>query len=170
MTYDTIAIAAGGWVLAIGQFLWARREKHQLEESRLLEHTLGYFERGTQARSIALSLIEGIWFKRKKHLNIIVPVLVSQLVFLLRSAEDFGQEERNVFRLLELLHKALPFAEDSQRERIEVLEALLSAASTPGPLEIGNIALGRWYEKLGGDREVFEVETAGDNDAADFGA
>ena len=64
-----LALAIAGWLLAFTQFFFTYRLTKKKNEDELLEKTLGYFERGTQARSIAISLIEGIWLKNKKNLG-----------------------------------------------------------------------------------------------------
>jgi len=158
MNYETIAVAAGGWLLALAQFIYAKRASHVEEEAKFLERTLGYFERGTQARSIALSLVEWTWLDRPRHLKVIVPVLVSQLVFLLRDAKDYGQEGRNLIRLLNLIHKAVPFAADPHYERCEILDALLVAGNQRGQVLVSKTTLRLWFERFGGDLEQFDCE------------
>ncbi|WP_447965150.1 hypothetical protein [Nitrospira sp. Ecomares 2.1] len=61
-----LALAMGGWLLAFAQFSFTYKLTRKKNEDELLEKTLGYFERGTQARSIAISLVEGIWLKSQK--------------------------------------------------------------------------------------------------------
>lgn len=155
-------IAFGGWLLALIQFVLKHFEGKKKKDEELLEKTLGYFERGTQARAIGISLIESVWLKRKKYLEVIVPVLVSQLNFLLTEAEGNRQEERNLIRLLCLIEKCLPYASDTTNETIEVSEAILHAGASPGKLDIPKPSLRLWYKKFSnGDTETFDAETEG---------
>jgi hypothetical protein len=154
-----IVISLGGWLFAIIQFVLTYREGRFRSDEKLLEQTLGYFERGTQARSIGISLVESIWLVRKKNLDVIVPILVSQLVYLLTDAENYGQESRNLYRILSLLEKCLPHLQNSESELCEIWNALLVAATSPGKIEVTQGALRIWYKKFGGDLESFEAET-----------
>jgi hypothetical protein len=153
-------IAFGGWLLAMFQFVLTHLEGRKKNDEELLEKTLGYFERGTQARSIGISLVSAIWLKKKKYLEVIVPVLVSQLIYLLTDAEDFGQERRNLVRLVFLLDDCMSYSLDPQNESIEVMEAILSAALSPGNIDIGKQTLRLWYAKFNNDDSTsFDAET-----------
>lgn len=157
-------IAVSGWLLALAQFIFTHLENRKKNDAELLEKTLGYFERGTQARSIGISLVEGIWLKRKKNLDVIVPVLVSQITFLPKDAEDFAQESRNLFRLLFLLEKCLPYASNPANESAEVSDALLSAAVSPGKIKLPKTTLRLWWEKFNdGNSEIFAAEVENSN-------
>ena len=152
-------IALGGWLFALVQFLLNYREKKKTSEHQLLESSLGYFERGTQARSIAISLVDSLWVKEKKRLDVIVPVLNSQLYFLLNEAEAFGQEERNIIRLLRVLEKSVAELEDSNEERAEILNTLLMAKNSPKGIRLTSQCLRSWYGKFsGGDTKQFDAE------------
>ena len=149
-------------MLALVQFILTHIEGKRKNDEVLLEKTLGYFARGTQARSIGIGLVAAVWLKNKKYLDVIVPVLVSQLIFLLTDAEDYEQERRNLIRLLFLIEKCLPYASDPVNERIETSEALLSAGMSPGKIKISKPTLRLWYGKFSnGDTELFDVETEG---------
>jgi hypothetical protein len=160
METGTILIASGGWLLALIQFLMTHLEGKKRSDEALLERTLSCFERGTQARSIAISLVEGVWVKRNKYLDVITPVLVSQVIFLLNDAEDYGQESRNLIRLLYLLDKCLPHAVDPMNERCELSDALISAAVRPGKLVFPKQMLRHWFSKFNnGSTDMFDAET-----------
>ncbi len=155
-----LALAIGGWLLAFAQFSFTYRLTRKRNEDELLEKTLGYFERGTQARSIAISLVEGIWLKSKKNLDIILPVLIGQANFLMTEAEDYGQESRNLIRLLMLIEKCMPYATDVGIETAEISQALLSGAQSKMGVNVSNITLKYWYARFNGDMATFEAEIA----------
>jgi len=155
-----LVLAFGGWVFALIQFSLTHSQSKQKNESELLEKTLAYFERGTQARSIAISLVEGIWLKNRKNLDIILPVLIAQATFLLVEADDYAQESRNLIRLLALIEKCLPFAADVGNETAEISEALLSGARSEKGVSISTASMKLWYAKFNnGDKATFEAET-----------
>ena len=157
-----VILALGGWILALIQFVITHLEGKRKNDDELLEKTLSYFERGTQARSIGISLVEAVWLKNKKYLDVIVPVLVSQLIFLLTAAKEYGQERRNLFRLLFLIDKCLPYASDPTNERAEISEAILSAGLNPGNISINKMTLRSWYGTFNnGDTTFFDTETEG---------
>jgi hypothetical protein len=158
-----ILLAIGGWVIAVVQFFLKYSETKDKNEAELLEKTLGYFERGTQSRSIAISLIEGIWFKKKKNLDIILPVLISQTTFLLTEAMPSRQEERNLIRLLYLIKKCLPYAIDIGNKTAEISEALLHAGHEQNGM-IQYLTIRRWYINFTGDSELFDAECEEIND------
>ena len=152
-----ILLAVGGWIIALIQFILKYSETKDKNEAELLEKTLGYFERETQSRTIAISLTEGIWFKKKKNLDIILPVLISQITFLFTEATPSRQEERNLIRLLYLTQKCLPYAIDERNETIEIIETLLHAGCKQnGILPYSTIRI--WYIKFGGDSDFFDLE------------
>ncbi len=152
-----ILLAIGGWIIAVIQFILKYTETKDKNEAELLEKTLAYFERGVQSRSIAISLTEGIWFKKKKNLDIILPVLISQITFLLTEATPSRQEERNLIRLLNLTQQCLPYAGDIGNETAEITETLLHAGCEQnGMLLYGTIR--RWYINFSDDSELFDME------------
>ncbi len=154
-----LALAFGGWVLAIGQFFFTYRETKRKNEVELLEKTLGYFERGTQARSIAISLVDGIWLKKKKYIGVILPVLISQVNFLLSEADEYAQESRNLIRLLTLVEKCLPMAIDVGSETAEISEAIINGALSEKGVTVSNQTLKLWHAKFhNGDPRGFEAE------------
>ncbi|MCI5120647.1 MAG: hypothetical protein D3908_05550 [Candidatus Electrothrix sp. AUS4] len=105
-------------------------------------------------------MIEGIWLKNKKNLDIILPVLIAQANFLLTEAEEYGQESRNLIRLLSLIENCMPYALNAGNETAEISEALLAGAISKKGVTLSNSTLKRWYAKFNnGDKETFEVET-----------
>ena len=147
-----------GWSFAAFQFILTYRESKDKNESDLLEKTLNYFNQGTQARIIGISLIDGIWWKRKKNLNIILPVLTSQILYLLTKASHSEQEARNVIRILHLIHKIIPYTDGY--EIAEISEALMSGAmKKKSGVVMSNITLRLWYAKFtNGDLEGWDAE------------
>lgn len=155
-----IILALSGWCIALIQFLATHLENRRKNEAELLEKTLSYFERGTQARSIAISLVEGIWLKNKKNLDVIVPVIISQIIFLMTEAGDCAQEKRNLLRLLHLAEKCIPYALDPFKESIELSEYLISSAYEPGQINLGKPSLRHWFSRFNnGSTEQFDIET-----------
>jgi hypothetical protein len=97
MRSTTIAwiVALGGWVIALFQYYLGYRERQIQREENLLAQTLSYFEGKTQRRSIGISMVEGVWAPKKKRMNILVPVLLNQAIYLLLSA--LGRKFGDVF-------------------------------------------------------------------------
>jgi hypothetical protein len=156
-----VVIGLLGWLLALIQFVINFRENKRKNDELLLEKTLGYFERGTVARAMGISLVEAIWLQRKKYLNVIVPVLVSQIQYLLTDAENYANEGRNVIRLLFLLEKCLPYSIDPMNENIEISHIIIDAAISPSDVSLSTSTLRHWYAKFNdGDTELFDAETA----------
>lgn len=152
-------VALSGWALALIQFAFTYRESKKKNEAELLEKTLSYFERGIQARSIAISLVEGIWVKRRRNLDVFAPVVVSQIIFLLTSAESFTQEQRNLIRLLYLAEKCIPYSLEPNHESAEISEALIESALNPGKLSLPKTTLRHWFAKFNaGETESFDAE------------
>jgi len=156
------AIAAGGWVVALVEYLLGYRERRVQREDELLAQTLSYFDGGTQRRSIGLALVEGIWLRKKRQLDVVVPVLVNQMIYLLLSsdANDAVHEERNAIRLLFLLERTIPLTSDPGQHRPEILDALLRRYGEKSDRGVGlpKVTLKIWFERLGGDKETLEAE------------
>ncbi|MDA0107785.1 hypothetical protein OH456_06500 [Vibrio sp. La 4.2.2] len=150
-----ILIALAGWFLAILQFVLTFREAKDKNEAELLEKTLNYFNQGEQARSIGISLVEGIWLKRKKNLNIILPVLTAQVLHLLTQENLNAQDNRNIFRLLSLIEKLMPYATNKHTELAEISEALMWGAQSHSP---AHVSLRAWYKKFNGDTDMWDAE------------
>jgi hypothetical protein len=156
-----IALAFAGWFFAITQFVFTYIETREKNESELLEKTLNYFNQGTQARTIGISLVEGIWCKRQKNLDIILPVLISQVLYLITEANDSAQDVRNVIRLLHLIEKTLPHANHYGNELAEISNALMWGAQdeSEGGVDVSNITLRSWFKKFNnGDVEMWDIE------------
>lgn len=155
-----IAIGLLGWILALIQFILNYFENKKKNDDELLEKTLSYFEKGMISRPIAISLIEAVWFKKKKYIDIIVPVLISQITFLLTDAENYHQEERNLIRLLYLLNKCLPYSSNHDYELHEISDQIISAAVTPGKLQLSKPTLRHWFAKFNNSNtDSFDAET-----------
>ena len=152
-----IAVAIAGWLLAILQFAFTFREARDKNEAELLEKTLHYFNQGTQARTIGISLVEGVWWKRKRNLDIILPVLISQVLFLVTEAEDTPQDNRNLIRLLVLIEKLLPYASPESYELAEISQALMWGAQTEDK-GVSKASLRSWFKRFNGDAEMWDAE------------
>ncbi|MGF1778632.1 hypothetical protein [Vibrio nomapromontoriensis] len=151
----TILIAIAGWLLAILQFVFTFREAKDKNEAELLEKTLNYFNQSAQARTIGISLVEGVWLKRKKNLSIILPVLTAQVLYLLTQEKLEAQEHRNIFRLLFLIEKLLPYATERHTELAEISEALMWGAQSNS---VSNMSLRSWYKRFNGDTDMWDAE------------
>jgi hypothetical protein len=164
MTAENIAwiVALGGWTIASLQFYLGYRERRQQREEDLLAKTLAYFEGKSQRRSIGISLVEGIWVRRKRYMDIIVPVLVNQAVYLLLSSGsvDAAHEERNLIRLLRLLERCIPSCSDATHHQSEILDAILrkDPALEEKGIPLGRSTLRIWFKRLGGDAEDYNAE------------
>lgn len=153
-----LSLALAGWVLAITQFIFTYIETKNKNEAELLEKTLGYFERGMLARSIGISLVEGVWLKRKKKLHIILPVLISQATFLLTEAEDSVQEQRNLIRLLGLIRQCMPYANHYGHETAEISESLMEGSRSNKGVNVANHRV--WFANFNnGDTSTFDLNT-----------
>lgn len=154
-----IALAIAGWGLAITQFIFTHHEIKSKNENDLLEKTLNYFGKGAQSRTIAISLVEGIWLKQEKNLDIILPVLISQARFLLTAADNPNAEERNLIRILSLIEKCLPYANHVGYETAEISHALFDGALSDDGVNLTNGTLKLWFAKFNsGDTETWEAE------------
>jgi hypothetical protein len=154
-----ITLALAGWFFAITQFAFTYRETRNKNESELLEKTLNYFNQGAQARTIGISLVEGIWIKKQKNLDIILPVLVSQVLYLLTEVKDSAQESRNLFRLLSLIEIVLPHANSSTNELAEISEALMWGAQMEEGVGVSGVSLRSWFVKFNnGDTGMWDAE------------
>ena len=108
MNKDLIALVAvvGGWVVALVTLAIGYVDRKAAREDDLLGKTLGYFEGGSQRRSIGISLLEGIWIRKPITFPVIVPLIANQIVYLLHSTESHdAHNERNLVRLVMLLQK-----------------------------------------------------------------
>ena len=155
-------VAAGGWLVALFEYYLGDRERRAQRDDELLAQTLAYFDGGTQRRSIGLALVEGIWIRQKKQLDVIVPVLINQTIYLLLSSEskDAVHEERNAIRLLHLLDRAIPLTSQPGEHRPEILDAILRKCCGEGKqgVDLTEPTLKSWFKRLGGDIEMLEAE------------
>lgn len=152
-----IVAAFAGWLLAFLQFFLTFRVARDKNEAELLEKTLHYFNQGTQARTIGISLVEGIWWKRKRNLDIILPVLISQVLHLFTDEKATPQDGRNVIRLLGLIEKLLPFASPGSHELAEISEALFFGANSESKLASA-VTLRAWFKRFNGDTDMWDAE------------
>jgi hypothetical protein len=105
---DLIALVAvvGGWGVALVTLAIGYVERKAAREDDLLGKTLGYFDGGSQRRSIGISLLEGIWIRKPITFPVIVPLIANQIVYLLHSTDSHdAHNERNLVRLVMLLQK-----------------------------------------------------------------
>jgi hypothetical protein len=105
---DLIALVAaiGGWVVALVTLGIGYVERKATRQEDLLGKTLGYFDGGSQRRSIGISLLEGIWIHKSATHPVIVPLIANQIVYLLHSTESRdAHNERNLVRLVTLLQQ-----------------------------------------------------------------
>lgn len=121
----------------------------------MLEKTLNYFNQGAQARTVGISLVEGIWLKRKKNLNIILPVLIAQALNLLTQEKLEAQEQRSIARILLLIEKLMPYAAERQTELAEISEALMWGAQSNS---VANVSLRSWYKRFNGDTDMWRLK------------
>jgi hypothetical protein len=155
-------VAFGGWAVAIIQYYLAYRERRQQREEDLLAKTLSYFEGNTQRRSIGISMVEGIWARKGKHMDVLVPVMLNQAIYLLLSSDptDGVHEERNLVRLYFLLKRCIPKTSDPGDYYPEILNALLrkDPEEKRNGIPLSGPTLRLWFAGLGGDVEQYDAE------------
>jgi hypothetical protein len=170
------AIGILGWALAMLQFAVTYRRNKQNDDYELLERTLGYFEKNAISRSIGISLVQDIWLKENKHINIITPVIVAQLIHIMfeTDSDSYGVEERNAIRMLYLLWSCfqtyddlgLQTYDDIGFEALEISEALISKVGHKGGVRMGKSQLRHWYKKFNSGLAIsFDAETEGYEDS-----
>ncbi len=117
-----------GWVLAVTSMLLNFFERKRISNNDLLLKALGYFEGGTQKRSIGISLIEGLIKEKRDYSNVLIPLLTNQTVYLLlqNKTETRIHEERNVIRIFNLLEELLKNDKSGKNKfhNTEIIEAI----------------------------------------------
>lgn len=155
--FVAIVVAIGGWGMALIQYYLGYRERREQREEQLLAQTLGYFDGKTQRRSIGISLVEGLWAPKMKKMDILVPVLLNQTIYLLLSSNsvDSIHEERNLIRLLILLKRCVPHTSNPSEYYPEIHEALLrkDPEENGKGIPLARPTLRLWYKDFGGDTE-----------------
>src|SRR5688572_3022722 len=118
-------IAAGGWIVAIIALTLDFIDRRGTREEDRLAKTLEYFDGGSQRRSVGIAMVEGIWIKNTRHLDVIAPLIANQIVYLLLSTESRdAHNERNLVRLVHLF-ASVPKVSQSYSERwADVCDAL----------------------------------------------
>jgi hypothetical protein len=152
--------ALGGWFVALVQFFFSYRERRIQHAEDYLERTLKYLIGGPHQRAVGLSLIESVWLPKKKWLDVIVPVMVSQFIHIMLEADKgaLAQEERNLVRLMFLLRQCLPLSRDQHQEAAELMECILRKLDYEDGVPVTPQALRLWYEGFGGDPAYFDAE------------
>lgn len=151
-----LLVAFGGWFLAATQFILTYKETKNRNQSELLEKTLGYFERDSKARAIGISLVKAIWFKQKINLDVIIPVLISQVSYLLHEPEPKEQDKNDFYRLQSLIYDCLPYSADRDEETRRIADILLKAGRNGNSLGIKKSSLRCWFERYRGDTVDFD--------------
>ena len=146
-------IAGGGWLVAIITITIGYLERRQAREEERLGKTLDYFDGGSQRRSIGISLIEGLWIKKRRFHDIIVPLIANQIVYLLLSTESHDpHNERNLVRLIMIL-TAIPNLAERYHDRWgDVCDAIYRKyhAEAKG-IPVSQPTLAAWSKALGQD-------------------
>ena len=155
-------VAFGGWAFAVLQYYLGYRERCQQREEDLLAKTLEYFEGKTQRRSIGISMVEGIWAPKAKHMDILVPVMLNQTIYLLLSSSstDAVHEERNLVRLYQLLKRCIPQTSNPGEHYPEILDAILrkDPDEERRGIPLSRPTLRLWFKSFGGDIEQYDAE------------
>ena len=154
-------VALGGWAVALFEYYLGCRERRGQRDQDLLAKTLSYFEGGTQKRSIGIALTEGVWARKMRQMDILVPVLINQTVYLLLCSDsrDGVHEERNLIRLLRLLERCIPHTTSPSEHYPEILDALVRkyCREKNAGVDLPSATIRSWYRKLGGDVEQLEA-------------
>jgi hypothetical protein len=145
--------------------------EQQRKEDELLETTLSYFDGKIQRRSIGIALVEGIWETKKKKLDVIVPVLVNQIYYLLLTSKSRNKahEKNNLDRLIVLSRNCIPYTSDPAQYYSLIRDAIHMKYHNEKNIKISkekienNIgitvpekSLKKWYSDLGGTIENLE--------------
>jgi hypothetical protein len=124
--------ALGGWILALYVTKSSRRAQEREKMKEHLFDALKWFEKGTQKRSIGLSVIEANWDDYRELRPVWQALLINQALHLLTMSgqRNSPPEHNNLGRIMSLL-------EDDVRERgldeslnINLLKALANANTT----------------------------------------
>ena len=102
-----------GWTFAIYQLVATRRQRTW----ELLLESLGWFEGGTQKRSIGIAVIETKWDHQKEFRTRWVSILVNQAIYLLTREKDRDarHERANLYRIMNLLAMHHVYIQDFER-------------------------------------------------------
>ena len=112
-----LALAGGGWLIALLTILLGYRERKSAREEERLGKTLDYFTGGSQRRSIGISLLEGVWASNPRFRGVLVPLIANQIVYLLLSSESHdAHNERNLTRLV-MIFTAIPAIKELYGDR-----------------------------------------------------
>lgn len=149
-------VAAGGWLVAIITIAIGYHERRQAREEERLRRTLDYFVGGSQRRSIGISLIEGVWIKKRRFDDIIVPLVANQVVYLLLSTESHdAHNERNLVRLIMILRAVPSLAERYSERWGDVCDAIDRKYQGEGKgIPVAEGTLKSWSKALGSDLEA----------------
>jgi hypothetical protein len=149
-------VSAGGWVVAIITIAIGYLERRQAQEEERLGKTLDYFDGGSQRRSIGISLIEGVWIKKRRFDDVIVPLVANQVVYLLLSTESHdAHNERNLVRLVAILRAVPKLAERYFDRWGDVCDAMKrkSDGERKG-IPVSQATLQIWSSQLGGNLDA----------------
>ena len=147
-----LIIAIGGWSVAIIQFIVSLVERYFQRKRELLLTAFSYFTGGSQKRSIGISIIEGLWTKKEKYSEFLVPLLSNQIVYvLLHSKQGNSRHEfHNYLRMIGLIMKVKNIKSkyyDSYGEIRNALDLKLESKENRG-IEVTSITIKAWIDKL----------------------
>jgi hypothetical protein len=113
----TVIVAAGGWIIAAITLVIGYLERRSAREEDQFAKTLDYFEGGSQRRSIGISMLEGMWLKKPRYHDVVVPIVANQIVYLLLSTDSHdAHNERNLVRLI-MAFSSIPNLRDKYHDR-----------------------------------------------------
>lgn len=94
-----------GAVVVVSQTYFSYKEKHDERRERILFKGIDKLNRDEVERSIGISILEGLKIDDKEELDIIIPALASQALFLLLHTNNTKSrvEFSNWLRIMELL-------------------------------------------------------------------
>jgi hypothetical protein len=115
-----------------------RDERQQAKREEFLFRALEHFGGRTQERSVGIAIAEAYWRSTPEQHDVLVPVLLNQLVYLLavqdsEKGADAAHERQNVRRIVELLERIDDI--DRFRESYE-FSLRLSSESEPAAVSI----------------------------------
>ena len=147
-----LIIAIGGWSIALIQYLLSFLERYFQRKRELLITAFSYFTGGTQKRSIGISIIEGLWSKKEKYSEFIVPLLTNQIVYIVLHSKQVKSrhEFHNYLRMMKLIIKVKDLRGkhfDSYGEIRNALDIKLDMKEGEG-IEMGETVIKTWIKKL----------------------
>ena len=145
-----LLLALSGWIAAIIALLIGYVERRAAREEEKLTRTIECFTDGSRSQSVGIALIEGLWLKKERHHDVIVPLLASQIIYMLLVTEsEDPHSQRNLAHMVELFSR-FPDLQTRHYERcIHVCDAMIrKIEGEKGGMPVPIVTLKRWMQLL----------------------